>query len=75
MTYQQLHRLMLVVACCAGITGAVWTAFFFGVVLQAGIVVVVMELLWIGWELHRVASLARDFVLDYVEQDIQAKDG
>jgi hypothetical protein len=76
MTYPQLHRFLLFVVCCAAIAAAVGSAFYFGVVLQAGVVFIVFALLWIGWELHRIANLTKDFMEGFAEgcmESIRAK--
>jgi hypothetical protein len=58
MNYQQFHRFLFVAVCFVAIAAAVGAAFYFGIVLQAGVVVIALALIWIGWELH---SLVREF--------------
>jgi hypothetical protein len=48
MNYQKLRRFLLVLVICAVIAAAVGIAFLFDVALQAGLVVVVLALLWIA---------------------------
>ncbi len=76
MTYPQFHKFLLFAVCCAAIAAVVWAAFYFGVVLQAGVVLIAFALLWIGWELHQIAILIRDFTEGFVEgymESIRAK--
>ncbi len=73
MTYQQFHRFLLIAVCCVAIAALVLAAFYFGIVLQAGVVVVALALLWIGWELHRIARLALNFMEGFEEGYLKRK--
>ena len=65
MNYERFHAVLLVLGFCAAIGAAIAAVFFFGVALQAAGVVAILVLLWIGWELHRIAQLAVNFVRGY----------
>jgi hypothetical protein len=73
MTYQQFHQLLIVIACCVLVLAVVGTLFYFGIVLQAGVAVIAIALLWIGWELHRIAQLAVNFMCGYEEAILARK--
>lgn len=60
-------RIVLTLPWVIGLAAAIGAAFYFGVVLQAGVVVIALALLWIGWELHRIAQLAVNYVRGYEE--------
>ena len=62
MNFRKLRRFLLVLVICAVIATAVSMAFLFDVALQAGLVVVVLALLWIAWELHRIAQITVNFM-------------
>lgn len=72
MNYPKLHKSLLVLASCALIAAVVGAAFFLDIAPQAGAVVIVLALLWIGWELHRIANLATGFMEGFVEGYVEA---
>ena len=55
------------------VAAAVGAVFIFDVVLQTGVVVIALALLWIAWELHRVASLAINFIGGFEESYLKRK--
>jgi hypothetical protein len=65
MTYQQFHRFLIIAVCCGAVVAAVGAASYFGIVLPAGVVIIAIALLWIGWELHRIAQLAVNYMRGY----------
>ena len=76
MNYQRFHRFLLAFGFCATIGVAVGAAFFLDVEVQAGAVAMILALLWIGWELHRLATLVKNFMEGFVEgylESTQAK--
>ena len=60
-------RIVLALPWCVGIAAAVWALAYFGIVLQAGVVVIALALLWIGWELHSLVHDVRELMQGFVE--------
>ena len=73
MNYQKLHCFLLVLVICVVIAAAVGIAFLFDVALQAGLVVMVLALLWIGWELHRLVGDIREWLIGFVEGYLESQ--
>ena len=60
-------RMVLALPGCVAIAAAVWALFYFGIVLQAGVVVIALALLWIGWELHSLVHDVRELMQGFLE--------
>jgi len=56
MGYRTLHKFLLSLVIFVVIAAAVGAAFILNVAVQAGLVVMLLALLWIGWELRRIAN-------------------
>ncbi len=76
MNYSKLHKSLLFIALCVVAGIVIGAAFLFDIAFQVGAVVAILALLWVGWELHRLATLAKDFMEGFVEgylESIHAK--
>lgn len=79
MDYSKLHRVLLVLLCSAIVVTACVLLYSFGVLMPTLGVLAVASLLWIGWELHRIGTLAinmamgfEDSYYDRVRQEVEA---
>jgi hypothetical protein len=62
MNYQKLHKFLLALGFCIVIAVVVGASFIFDIAIQVGAVVLLLALLWIGWELHRIAQMCFNFL-------------
>jgi hypothetical protein len=60
-------RIVLALPWGIGLAVAIGAAFYFGIILQAGVVVIAIAMLWIGWELHRLGNDVREWMVGFAE--------